>query len=201
MALFGKKNSIPNTPLNQTSAPITDAEDFFKDMGRKKKPVKDTFDIDLPIITGLHDEPLPAPGSTIKNADSVDTDGLRDKSGDGPDPLHARIREFKEEIDTTVIPKEEKIYRSEKVITADDFFRDLDRKRAPKIDIDVPEITGLREAPEAHHISDIGDADPDEDAVEALADKTHEVGNFVHGDISVVDIGSIDLSSLRPESE
>ena len=47
MALFGKKNSIPNTPLNQTSAPITDAENFFKDMGRKKKPVKDTFDIDL----------------------------------------------------------------------------------------------------------------------------------------------------------
>ena len=202
MALFGigKKKDIPTT-FNTTSAPTTNAEDFFKDMGRKRKEPTSVIDIAPPQISGLRESPLPPPGSTIRNAQEVDADALRDKSMDAPDPHHADIRAIKDEIDTTVIPKEEKILRSPKVVTADDFFKDLDqRKRPVKNDIDLPEVTGLREAPPEHHVTDIGDAAADDSAVTALPDKTTEVDEFVHGDINNVDIGAIDLSSLRPES-
>ncbi|MBQ8978683.1 MAG: hypothetical protein IJ080_02850 [Oscillospiraceae bacterium] len=202
MALFGfgKKKDIPTT-FNQTSAPVANADDFFKDMGRKKKAPTSVVDIPVPEVTGLHDAPLPPPGSTIRNIAEVDPSSLRDKTLDAPDPAHANIRAIKDNIDTTVIPKEEKILRSPKVITADDFFRDLDRRQRPvKNDIDVPEVTGLRDAPPAHHVTDIGDAFADDNEVTALKDKTHEPDTFVHGDINTVDINTIDLSSLRPEN-
>ncbi len=204
LSFFGKKKPQEEMPTNFTSAPIDNAEDFFKDMGKKPKKPTGFIDVEPPIITGLHDDPLPPPGSTIKNAEDVNTDSLRDKSGDGPDPLHARITTIKEEINTDVIPKEEKIYRSPNIggVNADDFFRDLDKKKPPKaVEIDVPEVTGLREGPEVHTSAHIAAEIPDEDAVEALKDKTKETGDFVHGDINTVDLSAIDLSSLRPEKD
>ena len=202
LPFFGKKKPEEEIPMNFTSAPVDNVDDFFKDMGRKPKMPDGVVDIEPPLITGLHDEPLPPPGSTIVNAEEVTTEELRDKSGDGPDPLHARITTIKEEINTDVIPKEKKIYRSPNIggVNADDFFRDLDRKKPPKpVEIDVPEVTGLREGPANAPNIDIAGAEPDEAAVDALKDKTKEVGNFVHGDISVVDLSAIDTSSLRPE--
>lgn len=205
LSFFGKKKQ-ETMPTNTTSAPIDNAEDFFKDMGRKRKQPTGFIDVEPPIISGLHDEPLPPPGSTIKNAEEVETASLRDKSNDAPDPMHARINAIKEEINTDVIPKEEKIYREPNFggISADDFFRDLDRKKPAKaVEIDVPEVTGLREHPVEHTQAQIGGADDDEAAVEAaveaLKDKTTETGDFVHGDINTVDLSAIDLSSLRPE--
>ncbi|MBQ4363342.1 MAG: hypothetical protein II782_05015 [Oscillospiraceae bacterium] len=204
MALFGKKKDIPVTPAPTVSYPSVDPDDFFKDMGRKPKAPKGLVDITSPEITGLREKPLEAPGSTIKDNDMpIDTDTLTDKTLLPPDPEHAHIRTINTEtIDTTVIPKEEKIFREEKPLSADDFFKDLDRKRPRSIDIDLPEVDGvLRAEPIPHHVTDIGDAEVDESAVEALHDKSGDVPDFVVGDINLVDVSHLDMSSLRAERE
>ncbi len=202
MALFsfGKKKEAIPSPAPKTTISDVNPDDFFKDMGRKPKAPKGVTEIASPEITGLHDEPLPRPVSTIKNyAEKIDTDQLIDKTELPPDAHHADIRQINTDtLDTENIPKEEKILRSTpKPVTADDFFADLDRKRPRSIDIDLPEVTGLREHPEEHHITDIGDVIPDDAAADALADKTTEPFDFVVGDINGIDVTKLDMSSLR----
>ena len=92
MFLFNKskKNEAPApapVPSKPASSPIkqpVNADDFFKDMGRKPKPKKVDFNIESPEITGLREAPLPRPESTLSNldTDAISTDGLRDKTLD-----------------------------------------------------------------------------------------------------------------------
>ena len=92
MFLFNKskKNEVPApapVPSKPASSPIkqpVNADDFFKDMGRKPKPKKVDFNIESPEITGLREAPLPRPESTLSNldTDAISTDGLRDKTLD-----------------------------------------------------------------------------------------------------------------------
>ncbi|UKI16390.1 MAG: hypothetical protein L6V87_00170 [Ruminococcus sp.] len=64
---------LPHLLLFQSkpaSSPIeqpVNADDFFKDMGRKPKPKKVDFNIESPEITGLREAPLPpAPKALCK---------------------------------------------------------------------------------------------------------------------------------------
>ena len=60
-----------NKPQSDTPAPspapvsspskIVDADDFFKDMGRKPKLPKDLASIETPEVTGLREGPAPVP--------------------------------------------------------------------------------------------------------------------------------------------
>lgn len=203
MALFNfgkKKDPVPAPSAKVTTFSDVDPDDFFKDMGRKPKAPKGVAEIASPEITGLHDEPLPRPVSTIKNyTAAIDTDSLEDKSLLPPDANSGNIKKIDTEtLNTDVIPKEKKILRSApKPVSADDFFADLDRKRPRSIDIDLPEVTGLREKPVEHHVTDIGDAAVNEAAAAALKDKSHEIPDFVVGDINTIDVTKLDMSSLR----
>ena len=202
MALFGfgkkKDEPLPKTgPVSGVSE--VDPEEFFKNMGRKPKTPRGVADITVPEVKGLREEPLPPPKSTIKNfAGEIDTDGLVDKTALEPAKDLGNIKFIDTgKINTDVIPKEEKIYREPKELSAEDFFKDLDRKRPPKIDIDVPEVKGLREQPAPKYVTDIGDAFADTAAAEALKDKTTEPFDFVSGDINTVDVTKLDMSVLR----
>ncbi len=96
------------------------------------------------------------------------------------------------------IPDEEPAPSSDP-LDPDSFFRDIDkrRNRKPKTTIEAPEVTGLRDAPEAAPESDISDIDTDALSTDALRDKTLPDNSFVHGDINVIDTDNIDTSSLR----
>lgn len=204
MALFGfgKKKDEPLPKMNgQAPVGSINPDDFFRDMGRKPKKPKGVEEISSPEIVGLHDEPLPRPKIDIKSFGEIDTTGLADKTEEQPTYKKGNIKQIDtESLDTEHIGKEEKILRSApKPVTADDFFKDLDRKRPKSIDIDLPEITGLREEPIPHHNTDIGDEVPDETAVDALPDKLHETHDYINGDISTIDVTKLDMSGLRDE--
>ena len=107
LPFFGKKKPAPAPAAPKKSVPVVDADDFFKDMGRKPKKPTDLQMIDLPEITGLRERPLEPPGSTIKNAVEVSTDGLADKTLEVTPGLGNVKGISSDSIDTTVIPKEE----------------------------------------------------------------------------------------------
>lgn len=79
-----------------------------------------------------------------------------------------------------------------KTANADDFFADLDRKSKPKAateqavkaDIDVPDITGLREEPAVFVSSSMNDVEADLIAAENLTDKTLGSDDNYHGNMS-----------------
>ena len=88
--------------------------------------------------------------------------------------------------------------------SAEDFFSDIDRRknRRGRVDpnIDVPEVTGLREGPAAPAVIRIAGTAENIDT-EGLRDKTLHPDEFVHGDINVIDTGSLSTDSLRAEQE
>ncbi|MCI7766464.1 MAG: hypothetical protein MSJ26_00550 [Oscillospiraceae bacterium] len=202
MLFFGNnKTQSPPAPSPKISHPA-DADDFFKDMGRKPKKREVNVNIESPDIVGLREEPLPPPGSTIKNIASVSTDELVDKSGYDDSFIHGNIKV----VNTAALDVDEALSRdkeaksaapSEKVINSqnpDDFFKDIDRRRSRvKADIAVPEVTGLREAPlppPDSSIRNIADVDTD-----GLIDKTGIVTEGL-GNISEIDTMSIDADIL-----
>ncbi len=208
MLFFGtKKNDTPPAkpaPSHGINQPIN-ADDFFKDIGRKPKKREVDVNIDCPEIVGLREEPLPPPGSTIKNIAEQSTDGLADKSGFDDSFIHGNIVTVNTDVidvdDALAREKAEKArLKEEKMLSSqnpDDFFKDIDRrKNKVKADIAVPEVTGLREAPlppPDSAIRNIADVSTD-----GLIDKTGIVTEGL-GNISEVDIGAIDTSVLRPE--
>lgn len=208
MLFFGtKKNDtapVSPSPASGLNQPVN-ADDFFKDMGRKPKKREVDVNIESPEIVGLREEPLPPPGSSIKNIAEQSTDGLADKSGFDDSFIHGNIVT----VNTDVIDVDDALAREraekarlkeEKMLASqnpDDFFKDIDRrKNRVKADIAVPEVTGLREAPlppPGSAIRNIADVSTD-----GLIDKTGIVTEGL-GNISEVDIGAIDTSVLRPE--
>ena len=119
MFLFNKskKNEAPApapVPSKPASSPIkqpVNADDFFKDMGRKPKPKKVDFNIESPEITGLREAPLPRPESTLSNldTDAISTDGLRDKTLDVEEGLGNIKTVDVEEIDAEIFPTKPQI--------------------------------------------------------------------------------------------
>jgi len=206
MLLFGNKKNTPPAPSPAAVSPApagpVDADDFFKDMGRKPKRRDVDVNIESPDIVGLREEPLPPPGSTIKNINSVSTDDLADKSGFDDSFIHGNIKTVNTEvIDVDNAFAMEKQQKEANALAAmvnsqnpDDFFKDLDRKRnRVKADIAVPEVTGLREAPEPPpmiKIRNITDVDTD-----GLIDKTTIVEEGL-GNISEIDLSAIDTDIL-----
>lgn len=206
MLFFGnnKSQSSPKpdpVPAAKISHPA-DADDFFKDMGRKPKKREVNVNIESPEIVGLREEPLPPPGSTIKNIASVSTDELIDKTNYDDGFIHGNIRV----VNTASLDVDEALSRdkekksadlSEKVINSqnpDDFFKDIDRRRnRVRADIAVPEVTGLREAPlppPDSSIRNIADVNTD-----GLIDKTGVITEGL-GNIWEIDTGSIDADIL-----
>ncbi|WP_432649433.1 hypothetical protein [Huintestinicola sp.] len=208
MLFFGtKKNdtaSVSPSPAPGLNQPVS-ADDFFKDMGRKPKKRETDVNIDCPEIVGLREEPLPPPGSSIKNIAEMSTDGLADKSGFDDSFIHGNIVTVNTDVidvdDALAREKAEKARLKEEKLLAsqnpDDFFKDIDKRRnRVKSDIAVPEVTGLREAPlppPDSAIRNIADVSTD-----GLIDKTGIVTEGL-GNISEIDIGAIDTSVLRPE--
>lgn len=225
MFLFNKseKNDSPapiqNKPVSQPTAstvkqPI-DADDFFKDMGRKKAPPKAVNEIESPEITGLREAPPPRPDSTLPMIDSVSTDALRDKTLDVTEGLGniktVDVSKTDSELDEVLpdktadpvhyipfeIPDEEPAAVSDP-LDPDSFFSNMGkRKKKPQAVIESPEITGLREAPEEIPESTLQGLDTDLLSTAALRDKTIEDNSFIHGDINEINTDTIDLSSLR----
>lgn len=226
MFLFnkGKKNnepSIQNTPIAKPASAAfrqpVDADDFFKDMGRKPKPKKPEFDIEAPEVTGLREAPLPAPGSTINNinTDSEAAEQLEDKtvcahpeelgnintldtsSFNADDILPDKTLEPSRFVPFEV-PEEEA--KPSDPLDPDSFFKDIDRRRALKrikTSVEAPEITGLRDAPAKAPQSDINDLDTSVLSTDGLADKTITDESFIHGNISELNSESIDTGILR----
>ncbi len=202
LPFFGKKKPAPAPAAPKKSVPVVDADDFFKDMGRKPKKPTDLQMIDLPEITGLRERPLEPPGSTIKNAVEVSTDGLADKTLEVTPGLGNVKGISSDTIDTTVIPKEERIDTG-RARTADDFFRNMGRKAAVTESLEVPEVTGLRERPEEHAdtLGGVALTATVEEEVDELPDKNIRRTDIVYGDIGGVDVSAIDLSSLRGDED
>lgn len=206
MLFFGNKKNTPPAPSSAPVSPVSsgpvDADDFFKDMGRKPRKREVDVNIESPDIVGLREEPLPPPGSTIKNINSVSTDDLADKSGFDDSFIHGNIKTVNTEvIDVDNAFAMEKQQKEANALAAtvnsqnpDDFFKDLDRKKnRVKADIAVPEVTGLREAPEPPpmiKIRNITDVDTD-----GLIDKTTIVEEGL-GNISEIDLSTIDTDIL-----
>lgn len=200
MLFFGNKKSesIPSSGMNQ---PIN-ADDFFKDMGRKPKKTEVDANIAIPDIIGLRDEPLPPPGSTIKNIASVSTDDLIDKTDYDDGFIHGNIVTVNTsalDVDTALSRDKEKNNGelSERIMTSqnpDDFFKDIDRRRGRgKTDIAVPEVTGLREEPLPPPRSTIRSVS--EISTDDLIDKTGIISEGL-GNISTVNTDLIDTDVL-----
>lgn len=201
------------------SAPVS-ADDFFKDIdNRKKRPKKVDDTIDVPEVTGLRESPLPPPECTVKNmaTDALDTDGLRDKTLNPDVFVRGDINKAEDvAVDDNILPdktaditpwseEKEELRRAKKVLdpsSAEDFFSDIDRRknRRGRVDPNIasPEVTGLREAPEAPPVSSIVNAADNIDT-DGLRDKTACPDQFVRGDINVIDTGSLNMNILREE--
>ncbi len=215
------QNAVPSKPVSSGLKPIVNADDFFKDMGRKPKVKKAEFDIDVPEVTGLREAPPPAPESTINviGTDSGAADMLEDKS------VYAHPEELGNinTIDVSVldtenvlpdktlqpsrfvpfeIPEEEE--KAADPLDPDSFFRAMDKRRARKrikTSVEAPEITGLRDAPaEAPHI-DISNIDTSSVSTDALIDKSAAPEGEIYGNISALSSENIDTGSLREAAE
>ena len=72
--------NVSREPVQKSG--VLDADDFFKDMGRKKKPAEVKAEIESPEIVGLREEPEEAAPSTLDDIgiSEINTDGLPDKT-------------------------------------------------------------------------------------------------------------------------
>lgn len=215
MFFFQKKKDEPapkNDPKPATAQPrpVVNADDFFKDMGRKKETPKEVKPIDIPEVTGLREFAPAAPESTINVIDTaaVSTDILADKTlvemGDGYGDISSV--EAVDDIDTMIErEKSEKAARTAaiaaaeaaKPLSADDFFKDMGKRAKRRDDepIDHVEIIGLRDAPPVPAVNTISSF-ADEIPTDGLRDKTNDIPQ-ISGDINEIDISSLDMSSLR----
>lgn len=90
-------------------------------------------------------------------------------------------------------------------VNPDDFFKDMGKKKPAaepvevKETVDIPEITGLREAPEAVLPSNMNDLDTSDlvSATAALRDKAAEDDGAYHGNMNDADESSLDMSILE----
>lgn len=230
MALFniGKPKTPAPAPVQRT-APTTpavsaniSADDFFKDIdNRKKRPKKVDDTIEVPEVTGLREGPPPPPKSTLRNmdTDTLDTDHLRDKIANPDVFVRGDIRGAGEaNLDTESLPdktadvtpwseEKEEQRRAKKVIdplSAEDFFGDIDRRKNRRgrvnPNIDVPEVTGLREEPAPPPVSTIAEMADNIDT-DGLRDKNLDPDKFVRGDINVINTENLSTASLREERE
>lgn len=215
MFLFKGKKEAEAAPVS-TPKPVSqpvqniNPDDFFKDMGRRPKRNPDD-PIEAPEITGLREAPEAAPEILIKNivTDEAAAEMLADKTIMVNDGSYGNIRVIDEgAIDVEELDRERARKAAapvqaepEKMVDPDDFFKNMGRraKRNPDDPIEqLPEITGLREAPEAAPVSSIGGIDSDSITTAGLRDKTLDVYDDL-GNISVIDESKIDLSGLREE--
>lgn len=191
-------------PVNPPSASI-DPDDFFKDMGRKPKqpkPAEVKEEIESPEIVGLREAPEEAAPSTLADIDigAVDTDILPDKTLLDDGLYHGTLADIEGTVDTDSLPdyvprglpEETSAAAPEQksgVLDADDFFKDMGRKKKSaevKAEIESPEIVGLREAPEEVAPSTLDDIGLSGINTDGLPDKTLLDDGHYHGTLESV---------------
>lgn len=227
MFFFGKnqkeeKSSAPAPAPKPAAEPkkIVDADDFFKDMGRKPKAaeVKEPeASVDVPVVTGLREAPEPVLPSNMNdlNTDELSIGGLRDKSAEDDGAYHGNMNDVDEDSldmssldrkksdEVTAAPETSPAAETPSFLDPDDFFKDMGRKSKPaevKETVDIPVVTGLREAPEPVLPSNMNDLDTGTLATDGLRDKSADDDGAYHGNMNDIDNVVIDTSSLRPEN-
>lgn len=192
-------------PVKNPSANI-DPDDFFKDMGRKPKQQKTAEvreEIESPEIVGLREAPEEIAPSTLADIDidTVDTDILPDKTLLDDGLYHGTLADIEGTVDTDSLPDyvprglsdenpaEAAPGQKNGPLDADDFFKDMGRKKKPdevKAEIESPEIVGLREAPEEVAPSTLDDIGISEINTDDLPDKTLLDDGHYHGTLESV---------------
>lgn len=156
MAFWNKPQSAaptPSTAPSSSPAKFVDADDFFKDMGRKPKLPKDLASIETPEVTGLREGPAPVPECTLADyTNEINTDGLIDKAAldDGQYHGYMEDRPTDEEVAAKEAAAARKAAANQPAFAdPDDFFKDMGRKKTPKelAQIETPDVVGLREGP------------------------------------------------------
>lgn len=158
MAFWNKPQSAAPAPSPApVSSPskIVDADDFFKDMGRKPKLPKDLASIETPEVTGLREGPAPVPECTLTDYENeINTDGLIDKAALDDGQYHGFMedRPSDEEVAAkeAAAAKKAAAAAEEAFVDPDDFFKDMGKKpKLPKelAQIETPDVVGLREGP------------------------------------------------------
>ena len=158
MAFWNKPQSAAPTPSPaavSSPKPFVDADDFFKDMGRKPKVVeeKEVKSIETPEVTGLREGPAPVPECTLADyTNEINTDGLIDKAAldDGQYHGYMEDRPTDEEVAAKEAAAARKAAANQPAFNdPDDFFKDMGRKKTPKelAQIETPDVVGLREGP------------------------------------------------------
>ncbi len=166
MAFWNKPQPSATAPAPSTApTKFVDADDFFKDIGKKPKAVpKDLASIDSPDIVGLREEPAPDPECTLADYDAeISTDGLIDKAALDDGQYHGFMedRPSDEEVAKKEAAAARKAAANQPVFNdPDDFFKDIGKKKKlPKevASIETPEVTGLREKPADAVVSTLAD--------------------------------------------
>ncbi|MBQ8177470.1 MAG: hypothetical protein IJ035_10605 [Oscillospiraceae bacterium] len=156
MAFWNKPQDAAPAPSPapvSSPAKFVDADDFFKDMGRKPKLPKDLASIETPEVTGLREEPAPVPECTLADyTNEINTDGLIDKAAldDGQYHGYMEDRPTDEEVAAKEAAAARKAAANQPAFAdPDDFFKGMGRKKAPKelAQIETPDVVGLREGP------------------------------------------------------
>lgn len=159
MAFWNKPQDVAPTPSPapvSSPKPFVDADDFFKDMGRKPKVVeeKEVKSIETPEVTGLREGPAPVPECTLANYENeINTDGLIDKAALDDGQYHGFMedRPSDEEVAAKEAAAARKAVATQPAFNdPDDFFKDMGKKAAkPKelAQIETPDVVGLREGP------------------------------------------------------
>ena len=156
MAFWNKPQSAAPAPSPapvSSPAKIVDADDFFKDMGRKPKLPKDLASIETPEVMGLREGPAPVPECTLADyTNEINTDGLIDKAAldDGQYHGYMEDRPTDEEVARKEASAARKAAANQPAFNdPDDFFKDMGRKKTPKelAQIETPDVVGLREGP------------------------------------------------------
>ncbi len=160
MAFWNKPQDVAPAPSPapvSSPAKFVDADDFFKDMGRKPKVVeeKEVKSIETPEVTGLREGPAPVPECTLANYENeINTDGLIDKAALDDGQYHGFMEDRPS--DEEVAAKEADAARKAAAAAQpafndpDDFFKDMGKKaKQPKelAQIETPDVVGLREGP------------------------------------------------------
>ena len=160
MAFWNKPQSdapAPSPAPVSSPSKIVDADDFFKDMGRKPKVVeeKEVKSIETPEVIGLREGPAPVPECTLADyTNEINTDGLIDKAALDDGQYHGFMEDRPS--DEEVAAKEAAAARKAAAAAQpafndpDDFFKDMGKKaKAPKelAQIETPDVVGLREGP------------------------------------------------------
>ncbi|MDE5859678.1 MAG: hypothetical protein K2H23_04760, partial [Oscillospiraceae bacterium] len=84
--ISAKKSETEKSPAEPVlkQSGVLDADDFFKDMGKKSKKKEENVNIESPDIVGLREAPEPVLPSTLDDlgidVDEIDTDSLPDKT-------------------------------------------------------------------------------------------------------------------------